>query len=68
MRSTLALMPMLSSLLNPTAISSQSADGISQSRKSGFIFADLAEKLEKDCETLTNELLAAWDGPGLFVM
>ena len=68
MRATLALFPMISSMMNPTAISSQSADGISQSRKSGFIFSDLAEKLEKDCEALTNELLAAWDGPGLFVM
>jgi hypothetical protein len=68
MRATLALLPMISSWMNPTAIMSQSADGLSQSRKSGFIFADLAEKLEKDCEALTNELLSAWDGPGLFVM
>jgi hypothetical protein len=68
MRATLALMPMLSGWLNPTAISSQSADGLSQTRKSGFVFADLAEKLEKDSETLTIELLAAWDGPGVFFL
>jgi hypothetical protein len=68
MRATIALLPMLSGWLNPTALASQSADGISQSRKSGYIFADWAEKLEKECELLTNEILAAWDGPGLVVL
>jgi hypothetical protein len=68
MRACLALFPMLSAWLNPTALSSISADGLSQSRKSGYVFADLAERYEKDCEALINELLAAWDGPGLVVL
>jgi hypothetical protein len=68
MRSTLALLPMLSGWLNPTALSSISADGLTQSRKTGYVFSDWAETLEKDCEKLTNELLGAWDGPGLFVL
>jgi hypothetical protein len=68
MRSVLALMPMLSAWLNPTALSSQSADGVSQSRKSGYVFADWTEKLEKDAETLTNDLIGDWDGPNLLVL
>lgn len=67
-RATLQLLPILSGWLNPTAISSMSADGISQTRKSGFIFEDWAAKLEKDAEDMTNDLLNAWDGPGLMVL
>lgn len=67
-RATLQLLPILSGWLNPTALSSISADGLTQSRKSGFIFADWADKLDKDAENMTNDLLAAWDGPGLFVL
>lgn len=64
-RAMLQAMPTLSLWINPGMLSSESADGLSQSRGSGYVFRDMEERLSKEAETLLNRILDAWEGPSV---
>lgn len=63
-RASLYLLPDLAIMANPETLGTISADGLSQSRTSGYIFKDLEERLNRDAESLLERLLSLWDGPG----
>ena len=58
----------LSTIMNPEAIANESADGLSQSRSSNFVYKDLAERLEAELKKERDSLCAVWDGPDLLVL
>lgn len=64
-RAMLILMPTLSLWINPGMLSSESADGLSQSRGSGYVFKDMEDRLGKEAETLLNRILDVWEGPSV---
>lgn len=64
-RAMLVLMPTLSLWINPGMLSSESADGLSQSRGSGYVFKDMEDRLGKEAETLLNRILDVWEGPSI---
>lgn len=64
----LTLAPTLSMWMNPGNFSSESADGLSQSRSTGYVFKDMEERLGKEAEDLKRRILDMWDGPGLIVL
>ena len=66
--SAIRILPMLSTLLNPDVLTSQSADGLSESRASGYAYKDLDERLQAGADKARESLLALWDGPGLMVL
>ncbi|HWQ09560.1 MAG TPA: hypothetical protein VN436_10645, partial [Holophaga sp.] len=68
MRAVLRLLDNWALVVNPTAITSQSADGISQSRASGFVWKDVAERLENEADATRDRILSVWDGPMLAVL
>lgn len=61
MRAVLYLLDEWALVVNPTSISSQSADGVSQSRSSGFIWKDVAEKLKADADETRDRILSIWN-------
>ena len=61
-RAALKLLPVLSMKINPSGVTSQSADGLSISRKSGYVFADIEDRLAKEADALQSQVLDAWDG------
>jgi len=62
LRTACALLPTLSQKINPTSLTNESADGLSISRKSGYIFADLEERLSKEADAIQGQVLDAWEG------
>jgi hypothetical protein len=62
------MLPTFSTIMNPEAIASESADGLSQSRSSNFVYKDLHDYFEAEIKKEKDSLLALWDGPGLLVL
>jgi hypothetical protein len=62
------LMPTLSLWVNPGQFSSESADGLSQSRSSAYVFRDMEERLGKEAEALLNRILDVWEGPSVLYL
>lgn len=62
LRAGVRLLPALSMRVNPTGLTSQSADGLSQSRSSGYAFKDLEERLKSEADEIQSQILDAWDG------
>ena len=67
LRAVIKVLPTISSMFNPTGLSSISADGLTQSRSSGYVFKDLEERLKTEADELKRSILDLWDGPS-FVM
>jgi hypothetical protein len=63
LRAAIKYLPILSAKINPSGVTSQSADGLSQSRSSGYVFKDLEERLKGEADEIQTEVLDAWDGP-----
>ena len=68
LRASCMVLPMLSTMANPETLTSLSADGLSQSRSSGYVFKDLEERLEKESTAQMDKLLDLWDGPGAMMV
>lgn len=62
------LLPQLSLLANPDILTSISADGLSQSRASGYVYKDLEDRLIREAEEVKSQILALWEGPSLSVL
>lgn len=67
LRAVLYLLPVFAAWVNPTGITSESADGLSQSR-SAYAFKDYNDALTKEAEDVEIKILAQWDGPQLMIM
>jgi len=63
LRATLRLLPTFSNWFNPTGLSSISADGLSQTRSSGYMFKDWEDRLKAEADDLKRSILDLWDGP-----
>jgi hypothetical protein len=61
-------LPVLSFHINPGAVTSHSADGLSESFASGYIFKDVEERLKTEAEALEMKILDGWDGPSALVI
>jgi hypothetical protein len=68
LRSAIRLLPSLSLIVNPTGVTSQSGDGLSESRASGFVFKDLEDRLQHEADEHLNAILDRWDGPQFMVL
>lgn len=62
LRAAIMVLPVLSMRINPSGLTSQSADGLSQSRSSGYVFKDLEERLKNEADAIQSQVLDAWDG------
>jgi hypothetical protein len=62
LRAAIACLPTLALRINPTQVTSKSADGLSISRGSGYVFKDFEERLEKEAEAVQTQILDAWEG------
>jgi len=62
LRAGISLLPILSMRINPAGLTSISADGLSQSRGSGYVFKDLEDRLTAEADGIQNQILDAWDG------
>jgi hypothetical protein len=58
----LKYLPVLSLKINPSGVTSQSGDGLSQSRSSGYVFADMDKTLREEAEAIKTQVLDAWEG------
>lgn len=56
------VLPGLAMQMNPTGLSSQSADGLSVSAGNAYRLKDYEERLKTEQQDLLNEILDAWDG------
>lgn len=56
------VLPGLGMKINPTGLSSQSADGLSVSRGNAYPFKDLEDRLKAEAQELQDQILNAWDG------
>jgi hypothetical protein len=61
-RAALKYLPVLSLKINPSGLTSQSADGLSQSRSSGYVFKDIEERLKAEADDIQTSILDAWEG------
>ncbi len=68
LRASIQVLPQLSLLANPEILTSLSADGLSQSRASGFVYKDLEDRLQAEADMVRDHLLGLWDGPDLMVL
>lgn len=68
LRAALHVLPTLSAIANPTALSSQSADGLSETRSSGYIFKDLEDRLRMEADEAMDHLRGLLEGPSLSVL
>ena len=68
LKATQLLLPGFSTLVNPEAIANESADGLSQSRSSNFVYKDLNDHLEAEMKKEADTVRALWDGPELLVL
>jgi hypothetical protein len=62
LRAAIACLPTLALRINPTQVTSKSADGLSISRGSGYVFKDFEERLEKEADAVQTQILDAWEG------
>ena len=62
------LLVTFSSIMNPDAIANESADGLSQSRSSGFVYKDLHDHLEAEIKKEADSIHSLWDGPEMLVL
>lgn len=62
LKAVLKILPTASMWLNPTALASVSADGLSQSRNSGYVWKDMADQFQAEADALRDEVLNRWDG------
>jgi hypothetical protein len=62
LRAAIACLPTLALRINPTQVTSKSADGLSLSRASGYVFKDFEERLDKEAEAVQTQILDAWEG------
>jgi hypothetical protein len=63
LRAAIKYLPILSTMVNPSGVTSESGDGLSISRSSGYVFKDIEERLVAEADGIQNEILDAWDGP-----
>lgn len=68
LRAAILILPQLSLLEDPLGLTSQSADGLSESHSSGFIFKDMEERLQAEADKCKEALLDLWDGIQFMVM
>ena len=68
LRAAILILPQLSFLENPLGLTSQSADGLSESHSSGFIYKDMEERLQAEADKIHDAILDQWDGPQFMVM
>jgi hypothetical protein len=68
LHAAIAFLPTAGLILNPTVSTSESADGLSQSRSNGYVFKDLEDRLRSEAEALMLSMRNVWEGPGLFVL
>ena len=68
LRAAILILPELSLLDNPLGQTSQSADGLSESRGSGFSFKDIEDRLQGEADKIKDALLDLWDGVPFMVM
>lgn len=61
-RAAINILPILSQIINPSGVITSSADGLSVTRKNGYVFADLEDRLKKEAEAMEMNVLDAWDG------
>lgn len=61
-------LPTMALMLNPTMLSSQSADGLSETRRSGYIFQDLEDRLRNEADTARAHILDLWEGVNVEVL
>jgi hypothetical protein len=62
LRAAVITLPALAQRINPTQVTSKSADGLSISRASGYVFKDLEERLSKEADEIQTQVLDAWEG------
>jgi hypothetical protein len=62
LRAAVTCLPALAMRINPTQVTSKSADGLSISRASGYVFHDLEERLVKEADAVQTQILDAWEG------
>lgn len=62
LRTAVALLAKVSMYVNPSAVSSVSADGLSQSRSSGYVFKDMEERLREEADEIQRVVMDRWDG------
>jgi hypothetical protein len=68
LRAVSILLPTFSTIMNPEAIANESADGLSQSRSSNFVYDDLHKHYEAEIKKEADSIRALWDGPDLLVL
>jgi hypothetical protein len=68
LRAVSLLLPTFSTIMNPEAIANESADGLSQSRSSNFVYDDLHKHYEAEIKKEADSIRALWDGPDLLVL
>lgn len=68
LRAEMRLMPKLALKMNPSLLTSQSADGLSQSRSSGYPFKDLEDRVKAEADGLEETFKRRLDGPELVVL
>ena len=62
LEAALKFLPVLSFKINPSGVSSESGDGLSISRSSGYVFKDMAATLQEEADSISTQILDAWDG------
>lgn len=62
LRAAIAALPTLAQKINPTQVTSKSADGLSLSRASGYVFKELEERLSKEADAIQTQVLDSWEG------
>jgi hypothetical protein len=62
LRAAMDYLPILSARINPSGVTSQSADGLSISRSSGYVFKDLEERLKAEADEYQSQIQDSWEG------
>lgn len=62
LRAAIAALPTLAQKINPTQVTSKSADGLSISRASGYVFSDLEKRFTEEADAIQTQVLDAWEG------
>lgn len=68
LRAALQVLPALALEMNPGLLTSMSADGLSQSRSSGYALKELDDRLSSEAEALKASILDLWEGAALGVL
>jgi hypothetical protein len=62
LKAAIPLLRTLSLRINPGGLTSQSADGLSISRKSGYVFEEIHKAMSSEAEELKMKVIDHWDG------